>query len=88
MKITCVEFYGVERGSFLRYSTITIDGAMVIRGLKLIRRPDATILVAMPQRKRIDDTHEDMVHPANAEARKVIESAVLDAWNKQAGVIK
>ena len=83
MKITRVDFYGEERGNFIRYSTIIIDGAVVIRGLKLIRRPDATILIAMPSRKKMDDTHEDMVHPANAEARQIIESAVLDAWVKQ-----
>lgn len=84
ISVTRVDFYGEERGNFIRYSTIIIDGAVVIRGLKLIRRPDATILIAMPSRKKMDDTHEDMVHPANAEARRVIESAVLDAWLKQA----
>ena len=80
MKITRVGFYGEGRGNFLCYSTIIIDGAVVVRGIKLIRRPDTTILVAMPSRKKMDDTHEDMVHPANAEARKIIEDAVLDAW--------
>ena len=82
MKITRVDFYGEERGNFLRYSTIIIDGAVVVRGIKLIRRPDTTILVAMPSRKKMDDTHEDMVHPANAEARQIIESAVLGAFMK------
>lgn len=82
MKITRVDFYGEERGNFLRYSTIIIDGALVVRGIKLIRRPDATILIAMPSRKKMDDTHEDIVHPAGAEARRVIEQAVLDAFGK------
>lgn len=83
MKITRVDFYGEERGNFLRYSTIIIDGAVVVRGLKLIRRPDTSILVAMPQRKTINDTHEEMVHPVNVEARRVIEDAVLEAWRQR-----
>mgnify|MGYP000063481748 CR=1 FL=1 len=82
MKITKVEFYGDERGNFLRYSTIEIDHAVVIRGLRLIRRPDTTIMISMPRRKRIDDTYEDVAHPANATARRVIEEAVLNAWKK------
>lgn len=80
MKITQVDFYGEERGNFIRYATIVIDGAVVVRGLKLIRRAPASILIAMPSRKKIDDTHEDVVHPANSEARKIIEQAVLEAW--------
>ena len=80
MRITKVNFYGTSKGNFIRYAVIVIDGAIVVRGIKLIRKPDTSILVAMPSRKKIDDTHEDIVHPLNAEARQVIERAVLGAW--------
>jgi stage V sporulation protein G len=82
MKITKVEFFGEQRGNFLRYAVIVIDSALVIRGIKIIQRPDTTILIAMPSRKKIDETHEDIVHPINSEARDVIEKAVLLAWSK------
>ena len=80
MRITKVDFYGVSDGKFIRYAVIVIDNAIVIRGVKLVRRPDNSILIAMPQRKKINDVYEDIVHPHNAAARQVIEQAVLSAW--------
>lgn len=82
MKITRVDFYGLGKGNFLTYSTIIIDGGLMVRGLKLIKREAKNILVAMPTRKKVDDTHEETVSPINHEARKVIEEAVLSAWRK------
>ena len=80
MKVTRVLFYGEPRGNFLRYSTIVVDSDLVICGIKLINRTDGTILVAMPERKKIDDTYEEIVRPVNKESRKIIEDAVLSAW--------
>ena len=80
MRITSVQFYGESRGNFIRYAIIIIDDAIVVRGIKLIHKPDTSILVAMPSRKKMDDTHEDIVHPINTESRQVIEQAVLSAW--------
>lgn len=80
MKITKVEFYGTSRDNFIRYAMIVLDNSVVVRGLKLIRRPDNSIMVAMPSRKKIDDSHEDIVHPVNTEARQLVERAVLSAW--------
>ena len=81
MKISKVEFYGASNGNFIRYAVIVIDGAIVIRGVKLIRRPDNSIMVAMPSRKRLDETHEEICHPVNAESRDMIEHAILSAWS-------
>lgn len=81
MKITRVEFFGERHGNFLRYAVVVIDSALVIRGIKLIQRPDKTILVAMPNRKKMDDTYEDIVHPLNSESRRTIEQAILQAWS-------
>jgi stage V sporulation protein G len=82
MKITSVNFYGEERGNFIRYSAIVVDGAIVIRDLKLIRRSDNTIMIAMPSKKLINESHEETVHPTNSASRKIIEEAVLGAWAK------
>ncbi len=80
MRVTKIDFYGVSDGKFIRYAVIVIDNAIVIRGVKLVRRPDNSIWIAMPQRKKINDVYEDIVHPHNAEARHIIENAVLSAW--------
>lgn len=81
MRITKVEFYGTSRDNFLRYAVIVLDNCMVVRGLKLIRRPDDSIFVAMPSRKKTDDTYEDVIHPINTETRRIMEKTVLAAWD-------
>ena len=81
MKITQVDFYGLARGNFIRYASIVIDGAVVVRGLKLIRRRDGSILIAMPTLKKLDETYEEIAHPTSPESRQIIESAVLSAWS-------
>ncbi len=80
MKITSVKFYGSTRGNFIRYAVIVLDDAVVIRGIKLIRRADQSIMIAMPSHKNIYETHEDIVFPINPEARQIIEQAILSAW--------
>lgn len=80
MIITRVEFFGESNHNFIRYAMVVIDGMIVIKGIKLIKRPDDTILVAMPSKKKIDDSYEEIVHPVNKTARKIIEQAVLNAW--------
>jgi DNA-binding cell septation regulator SpoVG len=82
IKITWVEFFGESRQNFIRYATIVIDGGLAIKGLKLIRRPDKSILIAMPSRKKIDDTHEDIAYPISQECRDLIELEVLKAWDR------
>ena len=82
MRISKVEFYGHGHGNFIRYAVIVVDGGIVVRGVKLIQRPDSTIMVAMPTRKKLDESYEEICHPVNAEAREIIERAVLAAWAK------
>ncbi len=82
MRVTSVDFFGNTNGNFLRYAIIVVDDNIVIRGIKLIHRPDGKIMVAMPSRKKIDNTHEDIVHPINSQCREIIETAILSAWEK------
>lgn len=59
---------------------ITINNAIVIRGLKLVSGQKG-VFVAFPSQKNKDDgKFYDTVFPINREVRKVIEDAVMAAY--------
>ncbi|MCJ7803548.1 MAG: septation protein SpoVG family protein, partial [Desulfobacterales bacterium] len=41
------------------------------------------LFVAMPSKKRKDGTYRDTAHPLNSETRQMIESVVLEDYNKE-----
>jgi stage V sporulation protein G len=46
------------------------------------------LFVAMPSKKRKDGTYRDTAHPLNNETRQMIESKVLEEYNKEIQKIK
>ena len=84
LKITRIDLWGKPHKNFLKYVTITIDDSIVIRGIKLIQRRESTgIMVAMPARRKMDDTYEDVVHPISKECRAELETQILKAYHDQ-----
>ena len=61
------------------FATITIDNWLAIRGIKIIEGKKG-LFVAMPNRQRADSSFQDIAHPITAEARAVLEKAVLSAF--------
>jgi stage V sporulation protein G len=59
----------------------------VIRDLKVISGNNG-LFVAMPSKKRKDGTYRDTAHPLNNQTRQMIESKVLDEYNKEIQKIK
>lgn len=81
MNVTRVEFYGVHpRREFLAYALIVLDDVLVIKDLKLIQLV-GRVIVAMPSKKKIDNSHEDIIYPLSPAGRELIEQAVLRAWS-------
>jgi stage V sporulation protein G len=64
------------------FANVTFDNAFVVRGMKIISGTKG-FFVSMPSRKRPDETYQDIAHPINNETRRMIESAVLDAYEKE-----
>jgi len=61
---------------------ITFDNCFVVRDLKVISGNNG-LFVAMPSKKRKDGTYRDTAHPLNNETRQMIESRVLEEYNKE-----
>jgi len=64
------------------FANVTFDNMFVIRGMKIIAGTKG-FFISMPSRKRPDGTHQDIAHPVNNDARKVLEEAVLKAYEME-----
>ena len=62
--------------------SITLDNELAVHDIKVIEGPER-LFVAMPSRREENGTFRDVVHPISAEARHELESAVLDAYQRE-----
>ena len=80
MKITDVKVRKVDGVSRLKAIVeITFDDAFVVHELRVIEGKNG-LFVAMPSRQVGENVYKDVAHPINAETRKMIEDAVLSAF--------
>ena len=81
MEITEVKVYPTEEGGRLKaYGTVVFDTCFIVRDLKVIEGHKG-LFVSMPSRRRKDGTFRDIVHPLNADTRKVIEDSIITEYN-------
>jgi len=62
--------------------SVTLDDMIVIHDIKVIDGPDRVFL-AMPSRKAPDGTFRDIVHPISADARTMLEDAILGRYHEE-----
>lgn len=60
--------------------SVTFDNALVVHDIKIIEGQDKLFL-AMPSKRVPNNEYRDIVHPINADMRKMIEDAVFDKYN-------
>jgi stage V sporulation protein G len=82
MEVTEVRVFPVEEERLKAYVAITFDNCFVVRDLKVISGNNG-LFVAMPSKKRKDGTYRDTAHPLNNETRQMIESKVLEEYNRE-----
>ncbi len=82
MEVTEVRVFPVQEERLKAYAAITFDNCFVVRDLKVISGNNG-LFVAMPSKKRKDGTYRDTAHPLNNETRQMIESKVLDEYNRE-----
>lgn len=63
------------------YATIVFDNDFIVRDLKIIQG-EKGLFVSMPSRRRKDGTFRDIVHPLNAETRKMIEEQIIKEYTR------
>lgn len=79
MVITDVRIYPAIEGKLRAYATMVFDGCFIVRDLKVIKG-DKGLFVSMPSRRKKDGSFKDIVHPLNAETRKIIEERVVKEY--------
>jgi stage V sporulation protein G len=80
MQITEVRVYPVDEDELRGYASITMDDCWMIRDLKILRNDSGGLYVAMPNRKQRDGTYREIAYPITAEARAMIEEAILTTY--------
>lgn len=82
MKITDVRVKLVASESRLRgVATITFDDSFVVHDIRIIEGENG-IFVAMPSKKTPSGTFRDIAHPIHGEMRKLIEDAIVAAYQE------
>lgn len=82
MEITEIRITLREDDKLRAFASITLDNALVIRGLKIIEGSSG-MFVAMPSRQRKDGSYQDVAHPINRETREWLESLVIRAYKEE-----
>ena len=81
MDITDIQIKKVEgEGKLKAYASITFDDLFVVHNLRIVEG-NSGIFVGMPSRKTRSGEFKDIAHPIKSEFRKLIEEAVLAAFN-------
>ncbi len=83
MKITRLEVYPREKeGSRLKaFVDFTLDDCLAIRGAKIIEG-NSRLFLAMPGKLNKEGKEENVVFPTNKEMREMLETAVMDEYNR------
>ncbi len=85
MKITQVnvrKYDNDENNSRLKgVANILIDNSFAVHDIRIIEG-DNGLFIAMPSRKTNEGTFRDICHPINQETRKLLETAILDEYEK------
>ena len=84
MQITSVKIqktFDEPEKMLLAVASVTVDDMLAIHDIRLLKSVDK-MFIAMPNKKIGDATYKDVVHPINAEGRKMFEAAVISAYEE------
>lgn len=82
MNITDVRVRKINtEGKMKAVVSVTFDNAFVVHDVKVVEGMNG-IFVAMPSRKTPEGEFRDIAHPISADAREIIQTAVLKAYQE------
>lgn len=67
-------------GKLRAFADVVLNGAIKLRAIRIVELESGRILVAMPNRTRLDGTMSDTAHPIHAEGRRWLEGHILEAY--------
>ena len=83
MEITDVKIRKfITEGRLKAIVSVTIDNMLAVHDIKVVQGEER-LFAAMPSRKDENGIFRDIVHPITADARKQLENAVLDEYERQ-----
>jgi stage V sporulation protein G len=82
IEITEVQVKLQDSKALKAFVSITFNDCFVVRGLKVIQGMKRRF-VAMPGRRRRDETFQDIAHPITRDFRDYLESVVLHAYEEE-----
>jgi len=84
MNITDIRIRKINHeGKMKAVVSITFDDSFVVHDVKVVEGTNG-LFVAMPSRKTPDGEYRDIAHPISTDAREVIQTAVLKAYEEAA----
>ena len=82
MQITDIRVRKISKeGKMKAVVSITIDEEFVVHDIKVIDG-ERGLFIAMPSKKSTDGEYRDIAHPINSEMRGVLQSQILEAYDK------
>ena len=82
MNITDVRIRKINQdGKMKAIVSVTFDNAFVVHDVKVVEGTNG-LFVAMPSRKTPEGEFRDIAHPISSNAREIIQSAVLKAYEE------
>lgn len=82
MNITDVRVRRVAKeGKMKAVVSITLDDEFVVHDIKVIEG-EKGLFIAMPSKKAVGGEYRDIAHPINSGTRELIQSTILEAYDK------
>lgn len=75
----------ITEGRLRAIVSITLEDTLAVHDIKIVQG-DERLFVAMPSRKDDNGVFRDIVHPISPDARKRIESEILDAYSRHIAI--
>ena len=82
MNITDVRVRKIAKeGKMKAVMSITLENEFVVHDIKVIEG-EKGLFIAMPSKKTGNGEYRDVAHPINSKTREVIQSTILEAYEK------
>lgn len=82
MNITDVRVRKIAKeGKMKAVVSITLEDEFVVHDIKVIEG-EKGLFIAMPSKKAAGGEYRDIAHPINSDTRELIQSTILDAYEK------
>lgn len=87
MEITDVKIFPFEPGDLQKnlkaYAQITLDDALVIKGIKIFEKENGGIFINYPALQGKDRTYHEVITPISADLKKLIRDRVVEVYKEE-----